>query len=96
MYIHAKAPRGQLLQNNHKHGSRTKDFNKAKINTKKGPPQDTIARPRLKLNPARFGDPYDHVHHMEHTHEDNHLIDTQEQDMENNKFEEEKIILRDK
>ena len=24
---------------------------------------------------------------MEHTHEDTHLIDTQEQDMENNEFE---------
>ena len=30
LYIHEKAPREQILQNNHKHGSRRKDFNKNK------------------------------------------------------------------
>ena len=31
--------------------------------------------------------PYDHIHHMEHTHEETHIIDTKEQDMENNEVE---------
>ena len=28
LYIHSKEPREQLIQNNHKHGSSTKEFNK--------------------------------------------------------------------
>ena len=35
LYIHAKSPREQLLQNNHKYGSRPKDFNKNKDTLKK-------------------------------------------------------------
>ena len=46
-----------------------------------GPPQATIARPCPKVKPVRFDDPYDHIHHMDHNHENTHLIDTQEQDM---------------
>ena len=34
-----------------------------------------------------FDDPYYHIHHMEHTHEDTHRIDTKEQYMENNEVE---------
>ena len=88
LYIHAKAPREQLLQNNQKHGSRPKDSNKNKYKSKNtGPPQVTIACPRLKVNPVQFYETNDHIHHMEHTHENTHLLDTQEQDMENNEAE---------
>ena len=39
------------------------------------------------MKSVRFDDLYDHIHHMEHTHEDTHLIGTQEQYMENNEVE---------
>ena len=39
--------------------------------------QAKIALPNPKLNPVQFDDPYDHIHHIEHTHKYNHLIDTQ-------------------
>ena len=45
------------------------------------PLQDTIYRPRLKANSVRFYDPYENINPMENTHEDNHLIDAQEQDI---------------
>ena len=80
--MHEKSPREQLLQNNHKHGSRPKEFNKNKDKSNNtGPLQYKISRPHPKMNSVRFDDPYDHIHHMEHTHEDTHRIDTQEQDM---------------
>ena len=56
-----------------------------------GPHQATIARSHIKVNSILFDDPYDHNHHMEHTHENTHLIDTQEQDMENNDFEQDEV-----
>ena len=65
VYIHEKTPREQLLQNNHKHGSQPKDFNKNKDTSKNTcPPQATIACPFPKVNPDRFEDPYDHNNHM--------------------------------
>ena len=79
LYIHAKAPREQLLQNNHKHWSSPKYFNK-KIYTYKniGIPEATIFWHIPKINSVQFDDPYDHIHRMEHTHENTHLIDPQE------------------
>ena len=50
---------------------------KQRYNKKTGPPQATIATPRSKFNSVLFYDPYDHIQHMEHTHEDTQLIDTQ-------------------
>ena len=35
------------------------------------------------MNPVRFDDPYDRIHHIKNILEYNHLIDNQEQDMEN-------------
>ena len=43
------------------------------------------------MNSVRFDDPYDHIYHTENTHEDNHPIDTQEQYMENNEVEQDKL-----
>ena len=42
------------------------------------PPQEKISHPRPKVNSVSFDDPYDHIHHMEHYHENTHLIDAQE------------------
>ena len=39
------------------------------------------------MNLVRFDHPYEHINHMEHTYEYDHLIDTQEQDMESNEAE---------
>ena len=76
--IHKNSPREQTLQNNHKPGSRLKEFNKNKDTSKNtGPPQATISRPFPKVNSVHFYDPYGHINHMENTHEDTHLIDTQ-------------------
>ena len=88
LYIHVKLPREKTLKKNHKYGSWPKDFNKNKYTSKKsGPPQATITRPLSKAKPVRFEDPYDHIHHMENHNENTHLIDTQEQDMENSDVE---------
>ena len=88
LYIHAKATREKLLHNNHKHGLRPKEFNKNKYKSKKtGPPQEKFSLPCPKVNSVRYEDPYDLIHQMEHTYEDNKLIDTQEQDMGNNEVE---------
>ena len=79
LYIHSKAPIEQIPQNNHKHVSQPKYFNKNKDTSKNtGPPQATIYRPHQKVKAVCFDDPYDHINPMENTHEDNHLIDTQE------------------
>ena len=83
LYNHAKAPREKLLQNNHKHGSRPEDLNKNKYASKnKGPPHATIAFRCPKVNSVQFDDHYDHINHMDHTHENTQLVDNQEQDME--------------
>ena len=51
LYVHTKSPREQPLQNNHKHGSRPKEFNKNKNTSKNiGPPQATIPCPIPKAN----------------------------------------------
>ena len=42
----------------------------------------TIARPHPKVNSVRFEDPYEHAIPTENAHEYTHLIDTQEQDIE--------------
>ena len=47
-----------------------------------GPPQDTIDMPCQNLKPFRFKHLYDHIKPMENTHEYTHIIDTQEQDIE--------------
>ena len=78
LYIHAKAPRVKFPQNNHKHGSRTNDFNKNKDTSKNiFPPQATIPCHCPKANSILFEDPYDHIHHMDHHYENTHRIDTQ-------------------
>ena len=85
LYIHTKASREKLLQKNHKHGSSPKDFNKIKyISKNTGSPQAKISCPLPKVISVWFDDPYNHIHHTEHTHENNHPIDTQEPNMENN------------
>ena len=56
-----------------------------------GAPQDTIACPHPNVNSVCFDDPYERIHHMENNHEDTHLIDTQEQDMENTDSEQEEF-----
>ena len=51
LYIHAKSPREQLLQNNHKHGSMSNNLNKNKVTSKStGPTTAIIAFTSPKLN----------------------------------------------
>ena len=90
LYIKKKAPREQLLHKNHKHVSQPKDFNKSTdTSNNKGPNQATIACPRPKVNSVCFEYLYDHINRMDNTHEDTHLIDTQEQDTEDTEVEQE-------
>ena len=92
LYIHEKESIEQLLQNNHKNVSRPKEFNETKYTSKNTDPcQETNPRPLPRANLVWFQDPYDHIHHMDHNHENNHLIDTQEQDMENNEIEQDEF-----
>ena len=70
LYIHAKEPREQLPQNNHKHESMKKESNKSKDKYKKtGPPQAKIPHPRPNANSVQFEDPYGHINHMKNHHE---------------------------
>ena len=90
LYIHKNAPREQHIQKNHKNWSRPNNFNKNKdTSNNTDPHQDTISCPRPKLNSVHFEDPYEHINPMENTHEDTHLIDTQEKDIEDNEVEQE-------
>ena len=79
----------QLLQNNQKIGSQSKDFNKNTNTSNTSPIQATIAHHRPKVNSVRFEDPYNHINPMENIHEDTHLIDTQEQNTEDVEVEQE-------
>ena len=68
-FIHENTPREQLIQNNHRHGSRPKEFNKNKDASKnKGPLQAKNACPITNVISVRFDDPYDHINPMENTH----------------------------
>ena len=91
-YIHAKAPREKLLQNNQNmdHNQRTL-MKYIYMSKNRVPPQDKMSRPHPNVNSVCFDDPYDYIHHIENTHEDTHLIDTQEQYMENNEVEQDEI-----
>ena len=65
--------REQLLQNNHKNGSRPKYYNK-NIDTSNtaAPPWDTIDLPWVL-----FESPYEDINSMDNTHKDTYLVDTQ-------------------
>ena len=41
---------------------------------------------------VRFEDPYDHINPMENTHEDIHLIDTQEKNIEYDEYKQEELF----
>ena len=56
------------------------------------PPQVTIARHQPKNKSFRFEDQNDHINPMENTHKDTHIIDTQEQSIEDAEFEQEKFF----
>ena len=79
-FLNKKSSIQQLLQNNHKNGSRPKDFDK-NIYTSNNidPLRATISCTLPKVNLVQFEDPYDHINPMENTHEYTNLIDTQEQ-----------------
>ena len=68
--------REQLLHNNHKNGSRTKDFNKKSDTSNTSLPQAIIACNKPKLNSVRFEDPYDHINPMENNYDKTHILDT--------------------
>ena len=78
LYISAKSPREQILHKNPKYLSRPKDFNKDKDSSQNtGLIQAIIACTCPKVKSVQFFYSYGHIHHMQNTHEDNHLIDTQ-------------------
>ena len=68
----------QLLQNNHKNGSRPKYPNKNIDTSISGPPKATIASHGPKVNPAIFEDPYEHINPMDNTNDYTHLVDAHE------------------
>ena len=75
--------RGCLITKNKK-----RDYNKNTYTSKNiGTNQATVTIPRPKLSSFRSEDPYDYINHMEITHGDTHLIDKQEQDIENTEVE---------
>ena len=89
MFIQKKSAREQLLQNNHKNGSQPKDFNKNTDTPNAYTPQDTIARHRPKVDSVHFEYSFEHINPIYNTHEDTHIINTQEQKMEDYEVEQE-------
>ena len=75
IFIKKKAEIDHLPQNNHKHGSRPKDFNNKFDNSISSPPRDITYRHKPKVNSVRFEYPYNHINTMENNNNDNHLID---------------------
>ena len=70
-----KADIEQLFQNNHRNGSRTKDFSKNTDKSNKNTPQTTIYCNKPKVNSVLFEDTYDHINPMENTYDDTHLME---------------------
>ena len=68
-FINKKTAREKLLQNNHKNGSRPKEFNKNTDKSNTDPPQDKISCHQPKVNSVRFEDPYEHINPTENTHD---------------------------
>ena len=67
--------RENILQSNHKHGSRTKYFNKNIDTSRLGPPKATTARNKPKVKPVRFFNPYNQINPKENTDNYAHLVD---------------------
>ena len=78
LYIHKTSPREQLLQNNHNHGSLSKESNKNDKSNNTDPTKVKISHPCPNVNSVYFEYPDYHTDPTENTHEDTHHIDTQE------------------
>ena len=57
-FIHKSSSREQILQNNHKHGSRPKYFNKNVYTSRSDPPKATCVRHKPKVKSFHF---FDHI-----------------------------------
>ena len=78
LFINKKESTEHILQNNHKHGSITKDLNRNIDTSISGPSKYTLVRHKPKVNLVRFFDPYDHINPMDNTNDETHLVDTNE------------------
>ena len=85
-------PREQILQKNNKNISQPKEFNKNTDTPKTDPSKATISQYLQKSNPVRFSDPYDHINPMDNTHDETHILDTQEQNREDGEGEQEELF----
>ena len=74
-FINKNTSREQLLYNNNKNGSWTKDINKNTNKPNKYSPKAKISRYLPKLNSVCFEYPFDHINPMDNTHDENQLID---------------------
>ena len=72
------------------HGQRTSKTNYAYNNT--SPTQATIDLHQPRVNSVSSGETYDHTKPMENTHQDTHIIVTQEWNIEDAEFEQEEIF----
>ena len=77
LFINKNAAREQILQNNHKHGSRRKEFKKFMYKSSAGPPKSTISHPIPKVNSILEG-PYNHINTMGNTNSYTCLVDAHE------------------
>ena len=78
MFINKESSIEHLLQNNHKNGSRLKEFNKNADTSSTSLPKATISGHPPKLNSVRFDGQYDHINPTENTQNDTHCIDAYE------------------
>ena len=89
LFTNKNSGREHIPQNNHKNRLLLKHLNKNKDTSNTSTNLDKISSHRLKVNSICFEDPYDHINHVDNTHEYDHLIDTQEQNREDYEDEQE-------
>ena len=78
IFINKKEAIEQLLQNNHKYGSRSQYFNNYIDTSRSCPTKDSIALHTTKVNSVLFEDTYDHINLMENNNYDTHIVDSHE------------------
>ena len=78
-YLSRKEARENKIQNNHKNGSRPKEFNKNIDTSISAPPRDKFLRNKPKVNSVWFVEPYDHINTVDINNESTYLVNAHEE-----------------
>ena len=78
LFINKKSEIEKFFQNNHKHGSRSIDFNNNIDTSRSAPPKATIVCHKPKFNSVHVEDPYDQFNILDNTNDNTHPIGAHE------------------